>query len=207
MKVVAVLLAVMVSVVLGVSRLAVAPLSATVHFYGLSTSYAQYRSMVALNRVGQRIQRMAWRRRLRATKPRVFIARQGPRIAVVPFPYSDWHAFVVASTDPHTSFAARHVHVLEDDVNVRLFARPTGVNGTLAVTSGWMEFPVASPAWGHVAATGADDVTNKDAGVKGETGADSGNDEDGNYGEEVNSRGLAAVAAIQRLLNILSYTL
>jgi len=203
MKVVAVLLAVVVSVVLGVSRLAVVPLSATVHFYGLSTSYAQYRSMLALNRVGQRIQRMAWRRRLRATQPRVFIARQGPRIAVVPFPYSDWHAFVVASMDPRTSFAARHVHVLEEGVLVRLFARPM-VDGISAATGGWTEFPVASPAWGNVAATGAEGVTNKDA-DEGEAGSN--NDEGSNQGEEVNSRGLAAVAAIQRLLNILSHTL
>ena len=198
MKVVAVLLAVVVGVVLGVSRLAVAPLSATVHFYGLSTSYAQYRSMLALNRVGQRIQRMAWRRRLRATQPRVFIARHGPRIAVVPFPYSDWHAFVVASMDPRTSFAARHVHVLEDDVHVRLFARPSGVDGISAATGGWTEFPVASPAWGHVATAGAEGATNKDA--------DEGEAETNN-GEDSNSRGLAAVAAIQRLLNILSHTL
>jgi hypothetical protein len=201
MKVAAVLLAVVISVVLGVSRLAVAPLSATKKFYGLSPSYsrhAQYPSMLALNRVDQRIQRMARRRRLHAMTPRVFIVRQGPCIAVVPFPYPDWHAFVVASTDPRTSFAARHVHMLEEGVHVRLFARPTVVNGTVAATGGWTELPVASPAWGHVATAGAEGVTNKDA-DEGEAGT--------NNDEGSDSRGLAAVAAIQRLLNILSHTL
>lgn len=74
----------------------------------------------------------------------------------------------------------------------------------MAATGGWTELPVASPAWGHVAAAGAEVVTNKDA-EEGEAGTN--NDEGSNQGEEVNSRGLAAVAAIKRLLNILSHTL
>ena len=185
-----------------------------------------------VNRVDARMQRVARRRWHRASEPRVFIARQvqyviacmqyyfcslrmlkqGPRTAVFPFRHDSWHSFVLASADPHTSFTAQHLHVLDDDANTRMFARPAVSPGPAADEqfhrlSGTF-FHAAAPPGGYldlpseVDYAGAGGTNGNDAGASQGTTDDAFDALAKQEEDEGEAHGAAAVTAIQRLLNL-----